>query len=107
MNKLLKIELCEPYYEFSDECTDRKLYLHECSNIITNLNNESYASTSALTHAIGIIIAHFMANEINKVVVDIDELNKSLAPPKEMTINDIEKELGYKIKIVSEEEKND
>lgn len=107
MSKLLKIELYGPYYEFSDEHTDRKLYLFDCNNIITNLNDESYSSISDLRHAIGIIIAHFMANEINRVVVDIDELNESLAPRKEMTINDIEKELGYKIKIVSEEEKND
>ena len=44
---------------------------------------------------------------INWLVLDINDRNKVLAPAKEMTIDEIEKELGYKIKIVKEEEKND
>ena len=33
---------------------------------------------------------------------DIDSLNMSLSPPKEMTVAEIEKELGHKVKIVKE-----
>lgn len=36
------------------------------------------------------------------MVIDLDEFEKSLAPAKEMTISEIEKALGHKIKIVKE-----
>lgn len=37
------------------------------------------------------------------IVCDINEFNKAFAPVKEMTIAEIEKELGYKIKIVGKD----
>ena len=52
--------------------------------------------------AIDTLINHIVTNGISHMIVDIDERNKALAPVKEMTFDDIEKELGYKIKIVKE-----
>ena len=42
---------------------------------------------------------------IHKFVVDIDERNRSLAPAKEMTLEEIEAELGHKVKIVNKKDK--
>mgnify|MGYP006983167130 CR=1 FL=1 len=53
-----------------------------------------------ISDVIACLIRYFGMNELAYMVCDINEVNKGFAPAKEMTIDDIEKELGYKIKIV-------
>lgn len=50
------------------------------------------------------IVTYINENEIHSFKVNITERNNSLRPAKEMSIEDIEKELGYKIKIISDDE---
>lgn len=53
-----------------------------------------------ISDVIACLIRYFGMNGLAYMVCDINEVNKGFAPAKEMTIDDIEKELGYKIKIV-------
>ena len=82
------------------------IYDRDCQHIINNLNRNTEITNDELSHALDIVTAYFVKHHINWLVLDINDRNKVLAPAKEMTIDEIEKELGYKIKIVKEE-KND
>ena len=82
------------------------IYDRDCQYIIDNLNRDTEITNNELNHALDIVTAYFVKHRINGLVLDINERNKILAPVKEMTIEEIEKELGYKIKIVKEN-KND
>lgn len=53
-----------------------------------------------ISDVIACLIRYFGMNGLAYMVCDINDVNKGFAPAKEMTIDDIEKELGYKIKIV-------
>lgn len=53
----------------------------------------------ALTQIAGTMIH----NDIHTLVMDCDVVESDLTPAKEMTLDDIEKELGYKIKLVEKE----
>ena len=83
------------------------IYDRDCQHIINNLNRDDEITVEELNHALDIVTAYFVKHHINWLVLDINDRNKVLAPAKEMTIDEIEKELGYKIKIVKEEKKND
>ena len=76
------------------------IYDFDCEHIIDNLNRDAEITVEELNHALDIVTAYFVEHRINGLVLDINERNKILAPAKEMTIDEIEKELGYKIKIV-------
>ena len=76
------------------------IYDRDCQHIINNLNRDDEITVEELNHALDIVTAYFVEHCINGLVLDINERNKILAPAKEMTIDEIEKELGYKIKIV-------
>lgn len=78
------------------------LYDYECRNIMKPFENVDI-STDDMTNAIDLIIAHMVRGNLSKIVVDIAEHDRALVSPKEMTLKEIEKELGYKIKIVSKE----
>lgn len=56
-----------------------------------------------ISDILGCLIRYIGMNELEYVVCDINVVNKSFAPAKEMTIAEIEKELGYKIKIVGKD----
>lgn len=56
-----------------------------------------------ISDVIGCLIRYIGMNDLAYIVCDINEVNKDFAPAKEMTIADIEKELGYKIKIVGKD----
>ena len=81
------------------------IYDRDCQHIIDNLNRDTEITVEELNHALDIVTAYFVKHRINWLVLDINDRNKVLAPAKEMTINEIEKELGYKIKIVKENER--
>lgn len=83
------------------------IYDRDCQHIINNLNSDTEITVDELNHALDIITAYFVEHCINRLVLDINKRNKMLAPAKEMTIDEIEKELGYKIKIVKENKKDD
>lgn len=83
------------------------IYDRDCQHIINNLNRDTDITNDELNHALDIVTAYFVEHCINGLVLDINERNKILAPAKETTIDEIEKELGYKIKIVKEENQND
>lgn len=53
-----------------------------------------------ISDIVACLIRYIGMNGLEYIVCDINEVNKGFAPAKEMTIGDIEKELGYKIKIV-------
>lgn len=80
--------------------SNTRLYDHECLHICkhhTITNDE-------LTDAIDTIISGFVQSHNNKIIVNIAERNRELAPAKEMTVEEIEAALGFKIKIVKEKE---
>lgn len=52
---------------------------------------------------VGALVRYIGIHELEYIVCDINEFNKAFAPVKEMTIAEIEKELGYKIKIVGKD----
>lgn len=101
----LSFDLVTEFTAFSKEgsfINDR-----DCQHIINNLNRDDEITVEELNHALDIVTAYFFKHRINWLVLDINDRNKVLAPAKEMTIDEIEKELGYKIKIVKENNKDD
>lgn len=79
------------------------LYGSECRNIVKPFENVDI-STDDMANAIDLIITHMVRDNLSKIIVDIAEHDQALVSPKEMTLKEIEKELGYKVKIVSKEE---
>ena len=79
------------------------IYDWDCQYIIDNLNRDTEITNDELKHALDIVTAYFVEHRINELVLDINERNKILAPAKEMTIDEIEEKLGYKVKIVNKE----
>lgn len=60
-----------------------------------------------LEQALDIVTTYLMQHESYKIVVDLDERERDRISPVEMTLKEIEETLGYRIKVVSKEEKND
>ena len=54
--------------------------------------------------ALDVLITKFMQDGLYYVVVDLEERNESRTPVKEMTMEELEKALGCKVKIVKEKE---
>ena len=109
-NKSIVIKVKDPSFDpITPTTTFSKegpfIYNRDCQHIIDNLNRNTEITNDELSHALDIITAYFVEHCINGLVLDINERNKILAPAKEMTIEEIEKKLGYKIKIVKEKEK--
>lgn len=100
MSKSLRINVVDPSL-IRDGYNQPGIQRHECANIIKQFENKN-ESMDDVAKAIDTIINHFVVNDLRYMIVDINERNEILAPAKEMTIGDIEKELGYKIKIVKE-----
>lgn len=82
------------------------LFSHEIDNIINKFDGRKITKDEVVD-ALDLISLYIYQERLCKLVVDIDERNRFLAPAKEMTMEEIEKELGYKVKIVSKENKND
>lgn len=51
--------------------------------------------------ALRVIMTKFMQDDIKRILIKLDEFDKGLAPAKEMTLDEIEKELGYKVKVIN------
>lgn len=57
-----------------------------------------------VNEALHTIISFYMDKGTNHLIIDLNKRNAYLAPAKEMTLDQIEKELGHKIKIINNEE---
>ena len=65
---------------------------------------------SLFTNEVAVFIGNFLNPVTGRMMHDvciIDNLVKPAAPAHEMTIEEIEKELGYKIKIINKENSNE
>ena len=110
MNKTINIELIDPNleqdrygYEYVRIPNYPTLFSHEIDNIINRFNGHKITEDEFLD-ALDLISLYFYQKEIHKLVVDIDERNRILSPAKEMTLEEIEAELGHKVKIVNKKD---
>ena len=81
------------------------LELHDCNNIINQFDSRELTYDN-YARAIDFIISYLYMNRYHMSIIDIHERNKQLMSPKEMTIGENEELLGYKVKIVKEENKD-
>lgn len=106
MSKTLEIRVVDPdwaprLYDTSKHENPYILY-DEYSNIDRALSGKT-VNMNNIDELVDALIRYFGLFKLEYMVVDINERNKTLAPVKEMTIDEIEKELGYKIKIVGKD----
>ena len=80
---------------------ERVIYSSEIQNIINTIGD---ITVEDLKTAIDVLLVHFAENNLTSMCIDVRKRDLVHVPVKEMTINDIEKELGYRIKIVKEED---
>ena len=113
MNKIINIELKDPNleqdsygYEYVRIPNYPRLFSHEINNIINKFDGHKITEDEIMD-ALDLISLYIHQEGIHKIIVDIDERNRSLAPAKEMTIEEIEAKLGYKVKIVSKENQDE
>lgn len=86
-------EKAKYYYGHIDKDTHNNLYLHH------KINPKEF------NKAIKVITTYMMQNNnAHSLQLNLDEKNEELAPAKEMTLEEIEKELGYKVKVVNEKQ---
>lgn len=100
MNHFLYIESRE---EENTSLDSKRVLLSEenYKHIISSLDH--YPPTAdEVKKAICILTGRLIYRSVWNMESDIDSLNMSLSPPKEMTVAEIEKELGHKVKIVKE-----
>lgn len=74
----------------------------ECRNILKAMNFHQ-PTEDEVSDAINILLAHLYYKRQSGTYADVDIMNDK-ASQKEMTISEIEKELGHKVKIVKEKE---
>ncbi len=98
VNKIKYTDLFDPEPQIPN------LYLYDCPNVVGHVAQKlgHSATMDDVIDALDVLAAYISENDIYSFEVDISERNNSLRPAKEMSIKDIEKELGYKIKIVSD-----
>ena len=103
VNKIKYTDLCDP--DFNPEQIPN-LHAYDCPNIIRHVEKKlgHSATIDDVIDALDVLAAYISKNDVYRFKVDISERNDSLRPAKEMSIKDIEKELGYKIKIISDKE---
>lgn len=109
MNKHIDIRLIDPKLPNLPNDYDRipvqiirpRLYSDEICNIINKFDDKR-VSNDEMLNALDVITMYLYQNELYNLGLYIDERNKALEPTKEMTLEEIETELGYKVKIVNE-----
>ena len=57
--------------------------------------------------ALNVMITYFAQKELDNIIVNLGIRNRWFGDAKEMTIEEIEKELGHKVKIVKEKNNGD
>lgn len=111
-SKTLEIKVKDPlcHHELSpllDHLTCETVHLHpviDPTDIPNIINNVGEVSEDDLQEAINKIIVYMAKDRIDEMTVNLDHRDQCYAPAKKMTIAEIEKELGYKVKIVKDEE---
>ena len=112
-DKTLEIKVKDPYFEGPSYTMSPHHLVRTPANLypaidpihIPNIINDiGEVSEDKLQEAINTIIVYMAKDRIDGMTIDIDYRNECYAPTKEMTIAEIEKELGYKVKIVKDEE---
>ena len=112
MSKKIIIAVHDEDYPFVEFEERNKLYINEleCEHILSsvrnrgiNIHRELDTQGDKFAEAIDILIAAMVHCKSNRIVINIDERNESYAEPKKMTLSQIEKMLGHKIELVSEE----
>lgn len=98
MTKVIKINLETPYGYDSDEYIKK----HEIENVLECVKDKDACSIEAEKELVCLLIKNLYERGVNRIEIKLDEFNKYVAPPKEMTIEEIENILGHKIKIVKE-----
>ena len=84
--KKFEIELVDPKCE--ETGIDRpRLYNFDCPNILEQFKDR--ISDDECVKALDTLIAYFVQENISKMEVNIDERDESLAPEKEMTIDEM------------------
>lgn len=100
--KTMKIELMGP------PCGELNLLGHNYPRIYQteykNIYLDHKITEEELALALNTLITYFMQKGSYAMVIDLDKRNKELKSAKEMTIEEIENKLGYKIKIINKEE---
>lgn len=76
----------------------RVIYPSEIQNIINTIGDN--ITVEDFETAVDVLLVHFAKNNLTSMCIDVRGRDLAHVPVKEMTINDIEKELGYRIKIV-------
>ena len=77
-----------------------RLFESECHYFCKN----HMITNDELMDALDVLASWFVQSKGNKILLNVSERNNSLSPAKEMTMEELEKELGYKVKIVKEKE---
>ena len=95
MNKRIDIILVDP------DINRPELFPDEICNIINKFGDRKI-SHDEISNAYDVLTMYLYQNDLYRISLDVDARNKRLEPAKEMTLEEIEKELGYKVKIVNE-----
>ena len=110
--KILEIKVKDPIYHHEpspwlDHLTYETVHWYPTikpTDIPNIINNVGEVSEDDLQEAINKIIVYMAKDRIDGMTINLDHRDQCYAPAKKMTIAEIEKELGYKVKIVKDEE---
>ena len=98
MNKYMKIDIVDDH--------NNRQYLNEseCNNIINRVSNilGEEISEEYIIDLLDVLITRFAKNKSKYLYANIDRRNRELEPVKEMTLEEIEEKLGYKVRIVND-----
>ena len=88
MSKRIEVNLVDPDFNMMTAVQDHPLlYSTDCNNILDRFEGKEINEDDAMK-AIDTLAAYFYQEKIYKMVMDIDERDRYLAPAKEMTIED-------------------
>lgn len=83
-------------------CIANKLMTPFLSTKYKNIIGNREVGCEEADECIEKILAFMINNNYESISWDLEKVNEAKSQPKDMTIEEIEKELGYKIKIVRE-----
>ena len=102
--KILEIKVKDPYINHLISPTANLHPTIKPTDIPNIINNIGEVSEDDLQEAINKIIVYMAKDRIDEMTINLDRRDQCYAPAKEMTIAEIEKKLGYKVKIIKDEE---
>lgn len=104
MKKKIEIRVIDPDFTILQEIAGEHPIISpcECLNIMDKFKGRDISRDDVI-ESIDLITAYLVQENLYAIDCVVAERDASLAPEKEMTISDIEKELGYRIKIIKED----